>query len=68
MTVGDSGRHAMALRMGTAGIWWRATEVETQMERGEVERGVDLTERERKEGETVQKLETQRKRKSSPKI
>lgn len=31
----------------------------------EAERGVDLTERERKE---VQKLETQRKRKSSPKF
>ena len=48
MTVGDSGRHAMELRMGTVGIWWRG-EVETQMERQEVERGEDLAERWREE-------------------
>ena len=34
--------------MGTVGIWWRG-EVETQMERQEVERGEDLAERWRKE-------------------
>ena len=41
VTVGDSGRHAMALRMGTVGIWWRTREVETILvcnETGEVEK------------------------------